>query len=240
MTTTAATGRLVATHSILTLDARHPLIAKSILSAHEMHRTVMSGFYGWVAPGDPAGPRGEMGILSTWTLDLKNNTVLLVVQSRVPPDWTAIPRAALIDKPTILPVDATLRAGDTYGFRITYNPTRARVIDKNGTPSRRTAHTTPHHAKQWLTQRLQQPGQPSIGDRGTLRIGATTDPDHIAVRMLPALIGTGPKAGLRVTRAEAKGILTVTDPHRFAETLSTGLGHAKAYSCGLLLIRATP
>ncbi|WP_226961810.1 MULTISPECIES: type I-E CRISPR-associated protein Cas6/Cse3/CasE [Streptomyces] len=34
-----------------------------------------------------------------------------------------------------------------------------------------------------------------------------------------------------------RGELTVTDPAAFARTLSTGLGRAKSYGCGLLLVK---
>ncbi|MEV0777503.1 type I-E CRISPR-associated protein Cas6/Cse3/CasE [Streptomyces sp. NPDC050433] len=35
-------ARFVATHSVLTLNAAHPYVAKSLVDAHEMHRTVTS------------------------------------------------------------------------------------------------------------------------------------------------------------------------------------------------------
>ncbi|NEE13836.1 type I-E CRISPR-associated protein Cas6/Cse3/CasE, partial [Streptomyces sp. SID7499] len=46
-----------------------------------------------------------------------------------------------------------------------------------------------------------------------------------------------PHKGLRIARAELKGTLTVTDPSAFVTALSRGIGHARAYSCGLLLVR---
>lgn len=40
-----------------------------------------------------------------------------------------------------------------------------------------------------------------------------------------------------LTIAEVEGILTVTDPTVFSETLKNGLGRAKGYGCGLMMIR---
>lgn len=110
------TARLIACHSILQLDARHPAAAKSLLDAQAMHRLVMSGFRGWVEDGQPDA-RAQMGILSTWNLDLKTNTLLIVIQSKVTPDWTNLPKEALTAKIDTINVDQPLRQGDTLTFR---------------------------------------------------------------------------------------------------------------------------
>lgn len=80
------TARFVATQTLLTLDARHPYAAKSLIDAQDMNRTVMSGFPGWVDDGS-RDARAQMGILSTWTLNLREAQLSLVVQSQVPGDW---------------------------------------------------------------------------------------------------------------------------------------------------------
>ncbi|MFJ7297922.1 hypothetical protein [Streptomyces collinus] len=49
-----AAASFVATHSILTMDARHPYTAKSLVDAQDMHRTVMSGFLNCVGLREPA------------------------------------------------------------------------------------------------------------------------------------------------------------------------------------------
>ncbi|WP_405509379.1 type I-E CRISPR-associated protein Cas6/Cse3/CasE [Streptomyces cyaneofuscatus] len=60
---------------------------------------------------------------------------------------------------------------------------------------------------------------------------------ELAVRMLPRISSPAPHKGLRLVRAEVRGKLTVTDPKTFVGALTRGLGHGKAYSCGLLLVR---
>jgi CRISPR system Cascade subunit CasE len=234
-------ARFVATHSVLTLNAAHPYVAKSLADAHEMHRTVMSGFRGWVPDGEPDA-RSQTGVLSTWTVDLKNARLVLVVQSRVPADWSHIPGAALADKPHTLTVDRTLRTGDTVGFRTVVNPvhTRPRRDPDTGRAlerGRRLAHTRPEHVKGWFTRRLQALGEPRNAPDGLPRIGATADPSTLGIRMLPTVTSASTRKGLRVVRAEIRGSLTVTDPPALAQVLTQGLGHARAYSCGLLLTR---
>ncbi|MDA5285534.1 type I-E CRISPR-associated protein Cas6/Cse3/CasE [Streptomyces sp. Isolate_45] len=240
MTTKRATAaRFVTTHSVLTLDARHPFAAKSLVDAQEMHRTVMSGFRGWVEDGDPAA-RSHMGVLSTWSVDLKAAALVLVVQSRVPGDWSRIPRAALTGKPHVLTVDRTYKVGETVGFRTVVNPTRSRPAGKptsekvRGT---RIAHTNPEHVKGWFLRRLQGETEPATAVDGVLRIGATTEPDALGIRMLPTISSADRHKGLRISRAEIRGNLVVTDPEALVTTLTNGLGHARAYSCGLVLTR---
>ncbi len=239
VTTPPAAARFVATHSILTMDARHPYTAKSLVDAQDMHRTVMSGFRGWVADGDPDA-RAQMGVLSTWSVDLKAGALVLVVQSRVPGDWAGMPRGALTDKPHVITVDRTFRAGDSMTFRTVVNPTHNRP---SGTPGpdrprgRRTAHTRPDHVKNWFVRRLQPPGEPCKGPDGVTRVGATADEETLAVRMLPTVTSPGPHTGLRIVRAEIRGALTVTDPAALVDAMTQGIGHGRAYGCGLLLTR---
>ncbi|MGW7142353.1 type I-E CRISPR-associated protein Cas6/Cse3/CasE [Streptomyces xanthophaeus] len=237
MTRSSTAARFVATHSVLTLDARHPFVAKSLVDAQEMHRTVMSGFRGWVADGD-ADARAQMGVLSTWSVDLKAAALVIVVQSRVPGDWSRIPRAAMTGRPRVITVDRSFRVGDVVEFRTVVNPVR---IVSTGVPGsdrdrgKRVAHTRPDHVKGWFVRRLQPEGEPCSGPQGRVRIGADADPAELAVRMLPTVSSAG--KGLRIVRAELRGKLTVTDPQALADTMTEGIGHGRAYSCGLLLTR---
>ncbi|MGC0421109.1 type I-E CRISPR-associated protein Cas6/Cse3/CasE [Embleya sp. AB8] len=241
MTSTAAggTARFVATHSILTLKATHPYTAKALIDAQDMHRNVMSGFYGWTEDGH-RDARAQMGVLSTWSVDLKNACLVLVVQSRVPGDWSRVPRAALSAKPHTITVDRTVRTGDVLHFRTVINPTRTRRVENPGTEKVRGArvpHTTPDQTREWFVRRLQPAGEPAAGPEGVARIGAVADADSLGVRMLPAISSSGPHKGLRIARAEIRGALTVTDPQTFVNTLTEGIGRARAYGCGLLLTR---
>ncbi|MET9479076.1 type I-E CRISPR-associated protein Cas6/Cse3/CasE [Streptomyces sp. NPDC006638] len=232
-------ARFVATHSILTMDARHPYTAKSLVDAQDMHRTVMSGFRGWVSDGDPDA-RAQMGVLSTWSVDLKAGALVLVVQSRVPGDWAGVPRGALTDKPHVITVDRTFRTGDSLTFRTVVNPTYSRP---SGPPTsdrrrgQRTAHTRPDHVGKWFARRFQQPGEPRKTPDGVTRIGITCEEESLAVRMLPTVTSPGPHKGLRIVRAEIRGTLTVTDPAALVDALAQGIGHGRAYGCGLLLTR---
>ncbi|MEU9979286.1 type I-E CRISPR-associated protein Cas6/Cse3/CasE [Streptomyces sp. NPDC051014] len=238
-TTRASAARFVATHSVLSLDARHPLVAKSLVDAQEMHRTVMSGFRGWVESGD-LDARAQMGVLSTWSVDLKAAALVLVVQSRVPGDWSRIPRGAFTAAPHIITVDRTFKAGEVLGFRTVVNPTRSKPSGKpapDKARGTRSAHTTPEHVKKWFSRRFQADGEPANAEDGVARIGATANPDTLGIRMLPTVSSTHRSKPVRIGRAEIRGSLTVTDAETLVSVLSNGLGHARAYSCGLILTR---
>ncbi|WP_405848544.1 type I-E CRISPR-associated protein Cas6/Cse3/CasE [Streptomyces sp. NBC_01518] len=230
--TRTAQARFVATHSVLTLDARHPYVAKSLIDAQDMHRNVMSGFQGWVDDGTPDA-RAQMGVLSTWAVDLKAAALVLVVQSKVAADWAHIPKAALREAPHLITVDHTFRAGDTVSFRSVVNPTYSRPRtgpDGQKTRGQRVAHTKPDGVRKWCARLFATGDTPG-------RVGASADPDTISVRMLPAVSSPAAHKGLKVARAELRGSLTITDPTVFVTALSDGIGHARAYSCGLILTR---
>lgn len=50
----------------------------------------------------------------------------------------------------------------------------------------------------------------------------------------------GKKGQLRFSTVDFRGELTVSDPERFAQALRNGIGPAKAFGCGLLLVRRAP
>ncbi|MFJ2876825.1 type I-E CRISPR-associated protein Cas6/Cse3/CasE [Streptomyces sp. NPDC086796] len=228
-----ATARFVASHSVLTLDARHPYVAKSLVDAQEMHRTVMSGFRGWVDDGS-SDARAQMGVLSTWSLNFKEATLILVVQSKVAADWGHLPKGVLREAPHTITADRTFRAGDTVAFRTVVNPTYSKRTTAPGQePSRgrRVAHTNPAGVRKWCVRRFGD-GNGSSGDTG-----GTTSPETISVRMLPSVSSATSHKGLKIARAELRGTLTVTNPAAFVPALTDGVGHARAYSCGLILTR---
>lgn len=229
------TTRLITCHSILQLDLRHTYTAPALTDAHHMHRIVMGGFKGWVPDGAPDA-RAQVGVLSTWSADLKTETLLIVVQSRVRPDWSGIPRSALRQPADVRNIDHPINTGDRFTFRTIVNPVRARPNKENpGGRSKRIPHARPEHVRRWFEERLHTEGAPAP-DRGIETIGADADRANLAIRMLPPVESDHHK-GLKIARAEIRGTLTVTDPSTFTKTLTNGFGRARAYSCGLILTR---
>ncbi|MFF7415423.1 type I-E CRISPR-associated protein Cas6/Cse3/CasE [Streptomyces lydicus] len=232
--TTHPSTTFTAQHALLDLDLRHPLIARSLLDPHEMHRTVMAAFRHWIPDGAP-DPRAQMGVLHTYATNLKTNTLTLIVQSRVPGDWTALPHRAFITPPDIRTITQHISTGDRHRFRAVINPARY-------APGRQRTHNQPHNATpqralEWVVSRLQPPGHPDY-DRWP-RIGADADPQDLTARTLATVTSRSAHAGMHINRAEITGHLTITDPQAFARTLTHGLGRSRAHGCGLLLTQPT-
>lgn len=68
--------------------------------------------------------------------------------------------------------------------------------------------------------------------------GVTFQHDQCSlIAYTPDKMGRRAKAVIRVAVADFEGVLTVDDPARFTGHLMTGFGRAKAWGCGLMLIR---
>ncbi|WP_157269544.1 type I-E CRISPR-associated protein Cas6/Cse3/CasE [Azohydromonas aeria] len=78
------------------------------------------------------------------------------------------------------------------------------------------------HCGAWLRQRAGRNGFEL--DEDTLSIEAFEQHEH-------------KRGALRFTSVDFSGELTVTDAEAFGAVLRNGLGHAKAFGCGLLLVR---
>lgn len=73
-----------------------------------------------------------------------------------------------------------------------------------------------------------------LGDRGP-RLGFEIDQQSLSVEAYQQ--HRGKKDVLRFSTVDFSGELTVLEPEVFLGTLFNGIGHAKAFGCGLLLIR---
>lgn len=70
-----------------------------------------------------------------------------------------------------------------------------------------------------------------------LRLGITLDPATLRVEGYEQHRGKG--GDLRISTVDFRGHLQVTDAEALRQALFTGVGHAKAFGCGLLLVRPT-
>lgn len=67
------------------------------------------------------------------------------------------------------------------------------------------------------------------------RHGFQVDEDSLSVDGYTQHVGKEDQ--LRFSSVDFRGVLQVTDQQAFAEMLTSGLGHAKAFGCGLMLVR---
>ncbi|HET9173200.1 MAG TPA: type I-E CRISPR-associated protein Cas6/Cse3/CasE [Actinospica sp.] len=222
----------VACQSVLELDLGHVTAQRAVLDPQFLHKMVMSGFYGWVAEGEP-NPRAQLRVLHAASVDLAADLLTIRTQSRVQPDWDRLARSALRGRPRMLRVEQQIAAGRRYAFRTIVHPTR-----DVGPKRRRRDLTDPKDVLAWFMDRLQPEGEPAFSTDGrrVRRIGADAGTEHLEVRVLPAVQEMRDRPGQRLTRSEIQGVVTVTDPPTFADVLLCGLGRSRSLGCGLVLV----
>ncbi|MFE7721536.1 type I-E CRISPR-associated protein Cas6/Cse3/CasE [Nocardia rhizosphaerihabitans] len=232
-------------HTLLKLDLKHDFV-KEICREAVLHKFLRSGFGGWTETRSPS-VRSRLGILHSIDVDTIGSTLTIMVQSQVPPDWSRINNSLLLASPAVSLIEERLERGYNYRFRTVINPSRAHVPSASTSTStgdgdmkvrsKRVDIGNPEGAREWFRERLQPLGESTTGERGIRRIGVDADPTSLLVRILPKERGVKIGSGIRVSRAEIRGRLEVTDPATFAEVLKNGLGHARMYGCGLILVQ---
>ncbi|HWG23040.1 type I-E CRISPR-associated protein Cas6/Cse3/CasE [Actinospica sp.] len=222
----------VACQSVLELDLGHVTAQRAVLDPQFLHKMVMSGFYGWVAEGEP-NPRAQLRVLHAARVDLADDLLTIITQSRVQPDWDRLAKSALRGRPRILKVEYHVETGQRYSFRTIVHATR-----DSGPKRRRRDLTDPKDVLAWFMDRLQPEGEPAFSTDGrrVRRIGADARTEHLEVKVLPAVQEMRDRPAQRLIRSEIQGVLTVTDPPAFADVLQSGFGRSRSLGCGLVLV----
>nr|WP_238344958.1 type I-E CRISPR-associated protein Cas6/Cse3/CasE [Actinopolymorpha cephalotaxi] len=221
-------------------------------SPQAMHAAVLNGF-----PSRQDHADGRV----LWRLDRSGaHEVLLYISSPTAPDLTHLMEQA--GWPTIQtwqtrPYDkflATLERGQHWAFRLTANPARSGTKPRPDTTkekpaeqpdpkagadqsegknrsSQRFGHVTVSQQHDWLLQRAERNGFRVL-------LGTMDEPDVI-IRERSTL--NFQRNGSRVTIRQATydGRLEVVDPDALRRVMMSGLGHGKAYGCGLLTVAPT-
>jgi CRISPR system Cascade subunit CasE len=142
------------------------------------------------------------------------------------------------------PLAPTLAAGDRLAFRLRANPTVARRVEdakrsprsdvlmaakKPFSPAQRTSaecvKAMDQAARDWLETRAEGLG-----------FHLPVEPEVGAYRQ-HVLQKPGRRDAIQFSSVDYEGLLEVTDPGRLVETLTRGVGRAKAFGCGLMLLR---
>jgi len=138
-----------------------------------------------------------------------------------------------------------LSSGQRLAFRLRANPTVARR-DPGRKNSRRhdvlmdakaAARAEGENAREAIGERMDQAARDwlSDGHRGE-RSGYRLETQP-AVGAYQQHVQRRKGREIRFSSVDYEGVLTVTDPDRFWRTLSEGIGHSRAFGCGMWLIR---
>ena len=138
------------------------------------------------------------------------------------------------------PFEPALSAGDRLRFILRANPT----VSSSTTDGRSTRHDVVMHALRAVPQPERAAARPALAQQeGAAWLDRVGQQHGFAVE--PGLRADGyqtlqlPRAGraIQLGTLEYEGILQVTDPKLFVERLVVGFGRARAFGCGLMLVR---
>lgn len=200
----------------VSLQADLPAVRRDLHDCQAMHRTVLSVF--------PAAEQGEsVRCLSKmlYRLDVCGDTPSLIVQSSVEPDWSRLPTGYA---GTVLRerVDDAYQAGDRKRFVLTANPVKT-ISDRGFSPlaGKRVHLTSDEDLVDWLRRKMAMAGADLVESR---------------VENIRKLRGVRKGAVVSLMAAEFSGTLIVVDPDLFRESVRIGIGPAKGYGMGLLVL----
>ncbi len=212
------------------VDLRRRSAQSYVLSPQRLHAAICRAA--------PPQPRGGGRVL--WRLDGVSGPTV----DRPPVLWIASPESPSLDelaaeaglaidgvvyttKP-YLPLLDRLAAGQRFGFRLAANAVRSRKSDEETDRGKRFGHVTAAQQLGWLLDRSDRHGF-------AVTPTASGEPDAAIVgRRILRFNRDGRRVTIAV--AELAGRLDVTDAAALRRTLTYGIGHARAYGCGLLTL----
>ncbi|WFE20500.1 type I-E CRISPR-associated protein Cas6/Cse3/CasE [Solwaraspora sp. WMMD937] len=199
-------------------------------SPQVMHAAVMSGF------ADDADHTRD-GRRTLWRLDTTGNQPVLYIVSPGRPDlthlveqagwptigerWQTRPYGGFLDQ---------LATGQQWAFRLTANPVRDGRPKDPTADTKRYGHVTVEQQTQWLVKRAEPNG---------FEILRGTDDDLNLILHNQTTQSFGRRGGDRpvvIRTVTYDGVLAVRDPQALRRVLTAGIGHAKAYGCGLMTL----
>ena len=198
------------------------------------------------------GPTRQPGHHLVWSLfaDVANRQrdflwremepgVFLILSARQPED-----RHGLFDIAEPKPFAPALAPGDRLGFSLRvnpvvrrYDPRRGRSVKHDVVMDALRVHPGGGRAEHRLTV-MRERGFAWL-DRQADRAGFIVRPDNVRVDGYEQhrIARKGSASTMSFSTLDFDGLLTVSDPGAFLAAIATGFGAAKAYGCGLLLIR---
>lgn len=245
--------------SRLILNPNSRQVRSELVYPYEMHRTVMRAFDKYPV-NDKEKKREKFSVLFCAEADGRRSRVVVYVQSTVEPDWSYlyncknyllieanIPNPAC--KSIVVPYRG-LRNGQTLSFSLRANPTKRIFKPLKGDEilkGKRMALIREEEQIGWLVRKGNKrekdcPGGFEILTKEILE-------QNGEIRHIPQVSTSreGKQTGRkkdedqkhRITNLAVRfnGLLRITDADAFRETLIRGIGSAKAFGCGLMLVK---
>lgn len=170
-----------------------------------------------------------------WRVDWLGDNCYLLVLSAVPPDFAHIieqfgdsDSRQRWETKAYDPLLARLQIGQKWRFRLRANPVHNSSAEKDEVSGRGRvyAHVTQEQQRQWLLKHAEICGFQLKEDEF----------DVVDTQWKKFRKGGAEKMEVTLRMATFEGVLTISNPELFKQTLVSGIGRAKAYGCGLLTI----
>ena len=226
--------------SKLQLNSRNPFTRRDLAAPYEMHRTLLNGGFDTV-------PKDELGrVLFRVDTDRFGGNPLVLVQSEREPKWENLPDNYLGRPAEAKPLDLVVSKHQKLRFRLRANPTK-RVAAKNERlggvmAGKRVGLVTESEQIAWLLRKAEGGGFRVPGGWVDAKHPETELPIKLPNFRVDAISegrARNDKAGHHdgvFAAVRFDGVLEVTDPDKFKETVFAGVGSAKGYGFGLLSI----
>lgn len=135
-----------------------------------------------------------------------------------------------------------LAAGDELGFSLRANPTVALMAEKDAKGRGKRADVVMHAIKDAVGDARAEARALAVQTAGAAWLESQGGKHGFEIERVTAdrynlLAPPHRRDPMRIATLDFDGLLRVTDPAAFVAMLTHGLGRAKAYGCGLMLIR---
>ncbi len=243
--------------SRLILNPQSRQVRSELAQPYEMHRTLLRAFPKALVGGE--GIRHKCGILFRAEVNDYRNGVIVYVQSVLKPDWSFLatrsdylvmgvppPNPAWKD---VSGAHQSVQVGQVLSFRLRANPTKRIAKDTRfagALRGKRVGLLREEEQIAWLIRKGRErergvPGGFEILMRDVEnRDGGITQLPRVSVRPEGKQRGLKVEAGrsheMRHLAVRFDGLLRITDAAAFRETLTRGIGSAKAFGFGLLSV----
>jgi len=213
------------------INPRRRAARRYLGSPQVMHAAVESAF--------PAATAGERRL---WRVDTAGEAVWLYIVSATRPDLTHIvedigrPTTTSWETKDYQPFLERLEEGQVWGFRLTANPTHSGRRGPDAPDTQRFGHLTVSHQEQWLTERMTGWGARAVvaspGEGEALSSFSVMGREIVQFSHQRG----GARSRVTLTRTSYEGLLEVESAEKLRSALVNGMGHAKAYGCGLMTL----
>ncbi len=224
------------------LNTRSRSVWDDLSNPQRLHKTVSSGFpkiggQDDLPPHERKTPRNQYRLLHRLEFDRYTGKVVLLVQSRVEPDWSSLGEAYAenIESKSLHDKYSEIGNGTRMIFRLQANPTKRDAATRNPEKPKQRKRVDIRKDEdriEWLHRKGSECGFRVVNSQIKESVLNLASAQQGSVKFRREL--NAPKITLGSVVFE--GVLEVTDAESFKNALANGVGGGKAYGFGLLSV----